>query len=70
MSVNYEGHSTLACMIKGHIQNWREGLLELEKQAQPADPLEGTDDKAYWQHELKALQDIENAVDQLLKEHN
>ena len=52
----YKGHTSLACMIKGHIAVWREALQTMhEESTQP-------DDMSYYTHELKALADIEAAV--------
>lgn len=52
----YKGHSSLACMIKGHIAVWRQALETMHEES--TEP----DDMSYYTHELKALEDIEAAV--------
>lgn len=61
-NVDYKGHSSLAEMINTHIHNCRDAL----KIARENSPVIGSDDRSYWEHELKALDDIENAVKQEL----
>lgn len=56
---DYKGHANLAEMIKGHIRNWRECLQE--KQQAACVKLD-RDDASYWDHELKALDEIEAAA--------
>lgn len=67
---DFKGHPSLADMVSTHIHSWRDALKIAQSNSSPADPVEGTDDRAYWEHELKALEDIENAVKQLIKENN
>lgn len=67
-NVDYKGHSSLADMVSTHIHNWRDALRIAHENANPPDHIEGTDDKSYWEHELKALDDIENAVKQELNQ--
>lgn len=55
MSDIYKGHESLADMVSTHIENWREALTKMKINS-------FDDDKGYWEHELKALKDIENAV--------
>lgn len=52
----YGGHMNLAEMVKTHIDNWR-SALEAIKKIQLSES-----DSSYIDHELKALRDIENAV--------
>lgn len=66
-NVDYKGHSSLAEMIAGHIHAWRSALQAQKDEAIVGAFLE-TDDSAYYEHELKALEDIENAVKQELSE--
>ncbi|WKV24541.1 hypothetical protein [Escherichia phage vB_EcoS_PJ16] len=66
-NVDYKGHSNLADMISTHIENWRDALKIAREHANPPDIVEGTDDRLYWDHEIKALDDIENAVKQELR---
>lgn len=65
-NIDYKGHSNLADMISTHIHSWRDALKIARENANPPDREEGTDDVSYWEHELKALDDIENAVKQEL----
>lgn len=61
---NYQGHSSLADMVSTHIDNWRYALKTLQKcQLSEADV-------SYFQHELKALADIEAAVNTELENTN
>lgn len=52
----YGGHMNLAEMVKTHIDNWRNALESIKK-IQLSES-----DSSYIDHELKALRDIENAV--------
>lgn len=67
-TIDYKGHKNLADMVVTHIENWRDALKIAREHANPPDTVEGTDDRSYWEHELKALADIENAVNQELSE--
>jgi hypothetical protein len=53
MTEHYKGHASLADMVRTHIDEWREALAHMK--VNPAY------DKAYIDHELKALAEIENA---------
>lgn len=55
----YKGHNSLAEMISNHLRNYRVGLLTLEAAATAQGD---TDNASYWQHEIKALGEIEHAV--------
>lgn len=61
MKADYKGHNSLAEMISTHIHVWRSALESLKDEAIPGAFLE-TDDSAYYEHELKALAEIEAAV--------
>lgn len=52
----YGGHMNLAEMVKTHIDNWRNALESIKK-VQLSES-----DCSYIDHELRALRDIENAV--------
>lgn len=65
-SVDFKGHSSLADMINGHICVWR-AALEAQKEEAIIGAFLEVDDVTYYDHELKALREIENAVEQLLK---
>lgn len=57
MSVGrYKGHNSLAEMVSTHTDKWRDGLILLREKS------ENADDKAYYDHELSALEDIEHSV--------
>lgn len=53
MKADYKGHKNLAEMISTHIGNWRESLERVAS---------FDEDPSYYEHELKALNDIEAAV--------
>lgn len=55
----YKGHKNLAEMIRGHLRNMRAGLVELRARAMARGD---RDDASYWDHEIKALGEIEVAV--------
>lgn len=55
-NIDYKGHSNLADMISTHIHIYRD-LLQKQRD-------EDFENHEYWEHELKALADIEHAVNQ------
>lgn len=58
--VDYKGHKNLADMISTHIHVYRD-LLQKHRD-------EDFENHEYYEHELKALADIEKAVEQELSE--
>ncbi len=53
---DYKGHATLAEMVSGHIEVWRDALKHRLIDSDSAD-------KLYIEHELKALEEIEKACE-------
>lgn len=59
VGTDYKGHETLAHMVGGHTGHWHTGLKTLRELA----VLRGdSDDALFWEHEIKALKEIELAV--------
>lgn len=58
----YKGHNTLADMISAHIHVWRSALNDRKGECF------SESDREYYDHELKALADIEAAVNAELGE--
>lgn len=56
--IDYKGHKNLAEMVSTHIHVYRD-LLQKQRD-------EDFENHLYYEHELKALSDIENAVKQEL----
>ncbi len=54
MKADYKGHSTLAEMISTHIHVWRDLLQDAKEN--------NFEERDYYEHELKALREIEEAV--------
>lgn len=68
MKADYKGHKNLAEMVSTHISVWRSALNSLKEEAILGAFLE-CDDSAYYEHELKALNDIEAAVNAELENY-
>lgn len=60
---DYKGHKSLADMVSTHIGNWRKNLETLQFIKETLGY-----DTSYIKHELKALQEIEDAVNEDLKD--
>lgn len=63
-AARYAGHASLAEMVEGHIDVWRDGLkLRLDRAYNNLHGEEWTNEKSYIEHEMRALDAIEKAVE-------
>lgn len=57
----YKGHKSFAEMVSTHISVWRDLIKENIEKSEPAYGDFHDDDRGYWEHELKALEEINEA---------
>jgi hypothetical protein len=67
VGTDYKGHETLAHMINGHLRIWRDGIKALHTIAIASNSFDAA---SYWEHEIKALEEVELAVMADIKDYS
>jgi hypothetical protein len=67
VGTDYKGHETLAHMVHGHISTWLNGLNALRTISSAG---MAEDAASYWEHEIKALEEIKLAVMADIQDYN